>query len=56
MIEDIMQVGDVVPDLQRADNKEALNVELSDFHGQRKLSACALLSESYRNALAISVF
>lgn len=56
MYKDIMQVGDVVPDLQRADNKEDLNVELSDFHGQRKLSARALLSESYRNALAISVF
>lgn len=56
MYKDIMQVGDVVPDLQRADDKEDLNVELSDFHGQRKLSARALLSESYRNALAISVF
>jgi DNA repair exonuclease SbcCD ATPase subunit len=53
---DIMQVGDVVPDLLRADNKEDLNVELRDFHGQHKLSARALLSESYRNALAISVF
>lgn len=56
MYKDIMQVGDVVPDLQRAGDKEDLNVELSDFHGQRKLSARALLSESYRNALAISVF
>lgn len=56
MYKHIMQVGDVVPDLQRADDKEDLNVELSDFHGQRKLSARALLSESYRNALAISVF
>ena len=56
MYKDIMQVGDVVPDLQRADDKEDLNVELSDFHGQSKLSARALLSESYRNALAISVF
>ncbi|GAW36558.1 recombination protein F [Roseovarius sp. A-2] len=56
MYKDIMQVGDVVPDLQRAADKEDLNVELSDFHGQRKLSARALLSESYRNALAISVF
>lgn len=56
MYKDIMQVGDVVPDLKRAYNKEDLNVELSDFHGQSKLSARALLSESYRNALAISVF
>ncbi|WP_416877407.1 AAA family ATPase [Litorimonas sp.] len=56
MYKDIMQVGDVVPDLQRADDKEDLNVELSDFHGQHNLSARALLSESYRNALAVSVF
>jgi len=56
MFKDIMQVGDVVPDLQRADEKQDLHVQLSDFHGQHKLSARALLSESYRNALAISVF
>ncbi|OBY25030.1 hypothetical protein [Leisingera sp. JC1] len=56
MYKDIMKVGGVVPDLQRADDKEDLNVELSDFHCQRKVSARALLSESYRNALAISVF
>jgi recombinational DNA repair ATPase RecF len=56
MFKRIMNVGDVVPDLQRADNREDLNVQLSDFHGQHSLSARALLSESYRNALAISVF
>lgn len=52
----IMKIGDVVPDLYRADDSENLHVQLSDFHGQQKLSARALLSESYRNALAISVF
>ena len=56
MFQEIMNVGDVVPDLQRADHKEDLHVQLSDFHGQHRLSARALLSESYRNALAISVF
>ena len=56
MFREIMQVGDVVPELQRADDREDLNVQLSDFHGQHRLSARALLSESYRNALAISVF
>lgn len=56
MFRDIMQVGDVVPNLQRANDKEDLHVQLSDFHGQHRLSARALLSESYRNALAISVF
>ena len=56
MFREIMQVGDVVPDLQRADDKEDLHVQLSQFHGQNMLSARALLSESYRNALAISIF
>ena len=56
MFREIMQVGDVVPDLFRADDKEDLLVQLSDFHGLHRLSARALLSESYRNALAISVF
>ena len=56
MFREIMQVGNVVPDLQRADNKEDLHVQLSDFYGEDGLSARALLSESYRNALAISVF
>ncbi|MCY4587352.1 MAG: AAA family ATPase [Bryobacterales bacterium] len=56
MFREIMKVGDVVPDLRRVDDREDLHVQLSDFHGQRRLSARALLSESYRNALAISVF
>ena len=56
MFHEIMKIGDVVPELLRADNKEDLHVQLSDFHGQHSLSARALLSESYRNALAISVF
>ena len=56
MFREIMGIGDVVPDLCRADDRENLHVQLSDFHGQHKLSAQALLSESYRNALAISVF
>lgn len=56
MFSDIMKVADVVPQLQRADGREDLHVQLSDFHGQHRLSARALLSESYRNALAISVF
>ena len=56
MFREIMKVGDVIPNLQRASDKEDLHVQLSDFHGQHRLSARALLSESYRNALAISVF
>lgn len=56
MFREIMRVGDVVPDLLRAHDREDLHVQLSDFHGHQRLSARALLSESYRNALAISVF
>src|SRR3546814_13555508 len=50
MFREIMKVADVVPELQRADGREDLQVQLSDFHGQRRLSARALLSESYRHA------
>lgn len=56
MFKDIMQVNDVVPDLLRENDKEDLLLQLSDFHGQRGLPAQAVLSESYRNALAISIF
>jgi len=52
----IMNADDVVPSLQRNDTSENLFVELSDFHGQHDLSAKALLSESFKNALAISVY
>jgi len=56
MFAEIMKVDDVVPDLLRVNEREDLHVQLSDFHGQHRLSARALLSESFRNALAISVF
>jgi hypothetical protein len=56
MFKQIMNVGDVVPDLLRVSDKEDLHVQLKDFYGLHKVSARALLSESYRNALAISVF
>lgn len=53
---DIMITPDIVPALSRAGSQEKLAVELSSFHGRRGVSARALLSESYRNALAISVY
>ena len=56
MFQHIMQSKSVVPSLHRANKKEDLHVRLSDFHGRHSLSAIALLSESYRNALALSVF
>jgi len=52
----IMAVKDVIPELKRDTARQDLHVQLSDFHGVPNVSARALLSESYRNALAISVF
>lgn len=52
----IMAVDDVMPELERAEHREHLHVQLSNFYGQKSVSARALLSESFRNALAISVF
>jgi hypothetical protein len=56
LFRNIMGVGDVVPTLARSEHSEQLDVQLEDFHGLQGLSARALLSESYRNALAVSVF
>ena len=56
MFRQIMNDGEVVPSLKRQGIKEDLHINLSDFHGRQSLSARALLSESYRNALAISIF
>lgn len=55
MFRSLMYAGDVVPDLRR-NGGESLDVVLQNFHGLSDLSARALLSESQRNALAISVF
>ena len=56
LFQNVMGVGDVVPVLARSDQGEQLDVQLENFHGLQGLSARALLSESYRNALAVSVF
>jgi recombinational DNA repair ATPase RecF len=52
----IMNVKDVVPELHRPADRQDLHVHLKEFHGLSDLSARALLSESFRNALAVSVF
>jgi energy-coupling factor transporter ATP-binding protein EcfA2 len=56
MFAEVMTAGDIVPELARPGTDEHMTVELSSFHGKQNVSARALLSESYRNALAISVF
>lgn len=56
MFRAVMATDDIVPALVRAEADENLAVQLLDFHGSHDVSARAVLSESYRNALAISVF
>lgn len=56
MFGQIVQINEIVPELQRDERRQNLHLQLSDFYGQSGVSAKALLSESYRNALAISVF
>lgn len=46
----------VVPRLQRAAGTEDLHLRLEKFYGLSDVSATTLLQESYRNALAISIF
>lgn len=47
---------DVQPTLSRAQNNEQVELKLADFFGLHDQSARALLSESYRNAVAASIF
>lgn len=47
---------DLKPQLSRAANSENIDLRLSDFHGEANISARAVLSESYRNAVAASIF
>ncbi|MFT0212486.1 AAA family ATPase [Pseudomonas sp. F1_0610] len=47
---------DVRPMLNRAQNTEQVDLKLADFFGLPDQSARALLSESYRNAVAASIF
>lgn len=46
----------VRPTLNRAQNTEQVDLKLADFFGLQNQSARALLSESYRNAVAASIF
>jgi hypothetical protein len=46
----------VVPALQKAQGSEELGIRLTEFWGLRDVSAQALLSESYRNGFAVSVY
>ncbi|WFG44994.1 AAA family ATPase [Pseudonocardia alni] len=52
---EVVSLGDVVPVMDR-DGGESLGLGLEQFHGLKNISARAVLSESARNAFAISVY
>ena len=54
MFADIM-FSPVIPALRKPQGSEELSIRLSKFWGLNDVSAQALLSESYRNAVAVSV-
>lgn len=47
---------DLKPHLARAAKSQNIDLTLSDFYGEKDVNARAVLSESYRNAVAASVF
>ncbi len=47
---------DVEPCLRKATGSEELHLRLAKFYGLEDLSAATLLSESYRNALALAIY
>ena len=55
LFENIM-FSPVVPSLLKPPGSEELTIRLAEFWGLKNVSAQALLSESYRNAFAISVY
>lgn len=48
--------SEIVPALVKPTGAESLELRLARFYGEENLSAVTLLSESYRNALAISIY
>jgi DNA repair exonuclease SbcCD ATPase subunit len=56
LYQEITNNQDIVPALQKVGGSEELHLVLSRFYGLTNLSAPTLLAESYRNALAISIF
>lgn len=55
LFRDIMYSA-VVPALHKRPGTEEIGIKLAEFWGLRDLSAQALLSESYRNGFAVSVY
>ena len=54
---ELMRGGvDMRPQLVRSENSENIDLNLDNFYGETGISARAVLSESYRNAVAASIF
>lgn len=51
-----MSIFGIVPSVSKRADSEELQIRLSDFYGLTNLSPQALLSESFRNAFAISLY
>jgi len=47
---------DVVPKLKKSEGTQNLYLNLENFYGLKDVAATALLAESYKNALAISIY
>lgn len=56
LFQGVMNNANVSPKVERDLVKESLQLRLDAFYGEKNVTAAALLSESYRNALAISIF
>ena len=56
MYEKITSNPNITPKLEKASGSEELYLKLENFYGKQDLTAATLLSESYKNALAISIF
>jgi hypothetical protein len=57
LFRDLVRGGvDMRPKLERATSKESVELKLENFYGERGISARAVLSESYRNAIAAAIF
>jgi recombinational DNA repair ATPase RecF len=56
MYETIASGKHIVPSIEQNKQSIELNLRLENFFGLKNMSAMPLLSESYRNALAISIF
>jgi len=53
---DITNNPNIIPKLHKSEGKEDLFLSLKNFYGLNNVSATTLLAESYRNALAISIY